>query len=146
MNIQQLFDPSSAQTPFESYAQYSSYLFACVDLLLRQYVNQLMNSFTSENGNLKNVLYPDLEIANTLCEKHVSDFLNEQSPAESALDFDPSETLDEADSFTSEFDDLFADFANDVGSFEPETEPDIHSMLSVLRQRAAITEVPLPLH
>ena len=87
MNIQQLFDPSSAQTPFESYAQYSSYLFACVDLLLRQYVNQLMNSFTSENGNLKNVLYPDLEIANTLCEKHVSDFLNEQSPAESALDF-----------------------------------------------------------
>ena len=59
MNIQQLFDPSSAQTPFESYAQYSSYLFACVDLLLRQYVNQLMNSFTSENGFASTALAAD---------------------------------------------------------------------------------------
>ena len=76
MNMQQLFDPASAQTPFDSYTQYTSYLFACVDHLLNQYTYRLTQTFTAENGSLKNVLYPDLEIACSLCQQHVSNFLN----------------------------------------------------------------------
>lgn len=34
MKFSQMFSPASAQLPFDSYAQYTSHLFACVDHLL----------------------------------------------------------------------------------------------------------------
>lgn len=146
MNMQQLFDPASTQTPFDSYTQYTSYLFACVDHLLNQYTYRLTQTFTAENGSLKNVLYPDLEIACSLCQQHVSNFLNAQSPAVNDSLSDTFQDEQSDDAFSSEFDELFADFASEVSDIEPEPEADIASMLSVLRQRAAVTEVPLPLH
>ncbi len=143
MNFNQFFSLSSTEKPFESYEQYCSYLFACVDHMLNDYVVQLMEAFTSENGGTKNVLYPDLEMAYHLCEKHLHDFLSDNAlaiPAESEENRSPAPDIDD------EFSDLFAAFADDSGAVVAPPTPDISVLFSIIRQRAAHTEIPLPLH
>ncbi|MDY3711661.1 MAG: ATP-binding protein [Agathobaculum sp.] len=145
MNFSDLFSPDTAALPFNSYAQYTEHLFACVDRQLSAYLTGLTHVFTADNGSLKNTLYPDLEIARNLCQKHVDDFLSsaghsgEHTSAVPAAETETDGALDA----------LLAAFADDISAPLPAEDaqaPSVADMLSVIRRRAACTAAPLPLH
>lgn len=54
--------------PFGSYDEYMEYIFACVHLRLSDYIEGLMEKYDAGQGNYKNVLYPDIEIAHRFCQ------------------------------------------------------------------------------
>ncbi len=148
MKFSDFFSADSAAVPFESYTQYTEFLFACVDRRLDEYVSGLMATFTAENGSVKNVLYPDLEIAYSLCQQHLETFLS-STAASTEAGHGMDTGLDDDISLGSEFDDLFASFASentDPDMDDSSSAPSITELFSIVRKRASVTEVPLPLH
>ena len=74
MNLSAAFSPETRELPFASYGEYTDYLFSCVDLQLSAYIRDLMGLFAREDGSFRNILYPDIDTAYSLCEKHLADF------------------------------------------------------------------------
>lgn len=133
MNFTSIFAPETAALPFESYEQFTAHLFACVDQKLKAYVSALMSIFANENGGYKNALYPDIEIAHGLCEKHLSNFLLSHFPSETPEKAPEAEGIDE-------FACLFSGFAAAAppkAAVEPEVP--IDELLTLLRTRAELT-------
>lgn len=145
MDLSDIFTPESRQQPFESYEQYTSYLFACVDRQLKAYIRGMMELFATESGGYKNVLYPDIEIAYNLCEKHITDFT-----ASYAYQSDESENEGEAEPLPDDLKELFMSFGEETAHPEealPEVNPE--ELLDYVRARAELTDqsaVPMPFH
>ena len=78
MDSKLLFPAEKKDLPFSSYEEFTRCLFACVDNRLFSYISTLMSLFAAEGGGFKNILYPDIEVAYDLCEKHLSDYLRSQ--------------------------------------------------------------------
>ena len=129
------FDMTKLETPFSSYQEYTDHLFACVDRQLASYIDGLMRLFASENGGFKNVLYPDIEVARDLCEKHLLDFRTK-------VDEEDQEDLPE---LSDELADLFGGLAEE-GKEEQGGDQTLEELLSYIDHRASLTEVPLPLY
>jgi len=171
LKFSDFFSGAAAAAPFASYTEYTTYLFACVDRRLDEYVSHLMQAFTGENGNVKNVLYPDLEIAYSLCQQHMQTFFAVAGSAGSPDSPDPADTtpsalsglsglsessgkegepLDDLDAlFDEELSDLFSSFAEENSNpvaEEADDQPALSELFATVRQRAALTTVPLPLH
>lgn len=145
MNFRSIFTPESRGLPFPSYEEYISCLFSCVDRQLSAYIQDLMGLFASANGSFKNVLYPDIETAYNLCEKHLADF-SLRSRHLGRVKLEPE---GEEQPGLSDLSDLFSDFSSENGA---EAEPDrltIEELLAYIDDRAAITDqtaVPLPFY
>ena len=60
---------------FSSYAEYMDYVFACVNMRMTDYIQGLMGKYAAGQGQFKNVMYPDIEIAYNLCNDSVLNFL-----------------------------------------------------------------------
>ncbi len=132
------FDENKKGLPFESYKDYTSHLFACIDKQLSSYISRLMQLFAAEGGGFKNILYPDIEIARDLCEKHLSDFRTPRAVTKST---------DEAEEILSdELTALFADFSSSLDIPQNNNEQSIEELLSYIDGRAEVTEAPLPLY
>ena len=56
------------------YDEYMSYIFACVNYRLSDYIEGLMKKYDAGQGNYKNVMYPDIEIAHDLCSDSIQKF------------------------------------------------------------------------
>ena len=134
------FDQSLRETPFADYRDYTDHLFACVDRQLSSYVSSLMRLFASDNGGFKNVLYPDIEIARDLCEKHLLDF---RSRAEKG---GADEEPDGADDLPDELSALFGALAEESPVPAAEDEENIEALMEYIDHRASLTEAPLPLY
>ncbi len=134
------FDQSLRETPFADYRDYTDHLFACVDRQLSSYVSGLMRLFASDNGGFKNVLYPDIEIARDLCEKHLLDF---RSRAEKG---GADEEPDGADDLPDELSALFGALAEESPVPAAEDEENIEALMDYIDRRASLTEAPLPLY
>ncbi len=134
------FDQSLRETPFADYRDYTDHLFACVDRQLSSYVGGLMRLFASDNGGFKNVLYPDIEIARDLCEKHLLDF---RSRAEKG---GADEEPDGADDLPDELSALFGALAEELPTSAVEDEENIEALMEYIDHRASLTEAPLPLY
>ena len=134
------FDQSLRETPFADYREYTDHLFACVDRQLSSYVSDLMRLFASDNGGFKNVLYPDIEIARDLCEKHLLDF---RSRAEKG---GADEEPDGADDLPDELSALFGALAEESHVPAAEDEENIEALMDYIDRRASLTEAPLPLY
>ena len=140
------FDLKKENSPFESYQEYTNHLFACVDKQLSAYINKLMQLFAKESGGFKNVIYPDIEVARDLCEKHLVDFRSKLGyqvgpavqDAEEEEDFSP---------IPDELAALFAELGDDMPD-EPveEIESSVEELLVYIDKRTALTEIPLPLY
>lgn len=107
-----------ADLPFASYAQFTDYLFACVDLQLTGYINRLMPLFQSENGGYKNVVYPDIEIARDLCDRSLDEFYFKSMGSAPAEEQSAPEPAPEPEA-KSDLDDLFAEFAGNGNAAAP---------------------------
>ena len=138
------FDLEKQNTPFTSYQEYTDHLFACVDRQLSSYIDHLMQIFASDNGGFKNVLYPDIEVARDLCEKHLLDFRSKSG--ENSVDNAAEE--DDAFPITDELSALFAGLSDEPSlSAEPEQEDtSVEALLAYIDQRAALSEASLPLY
>ena len=136
------FDPEKQNLPFSGYQEYTDHLFACVDRQLSSYIDHLMRLFASDNGGFKNVLYPDIEVARDLCEKHLMDFRSK-----STEDSAPVSESDLGDAIPDELAALFEDLSGHTEAPADTQEDDsIESLLQYIDQRASLTETPLPLY
>ena len=128
------FDLTKREVPFVSYQEYTDHLFACVDKQLSTYIDGLMRLFFSDNGGFKNVLYPDIEVARDLCEKHLMDFRTKDSREE------------EMPELPDEFSDLFGDLAEAAEEEQQNDDMPVEDLLAYINHRASLTKVPLPLY
>lgn len=129
------FDISKRETPFISYQEYTDHLFACVDQQLSIYIGGLMQLFASDNGGFKNVLYPDIEVARDLCEKHLLDFSAKNS----------GEEKEELPEISEELSILFEELAETTAE-EGEEPGSVEDLLAYIDHRASLTDVDLPLY
>ena len=141
MDIQSFFPPEKQESAFSSYEEYTRCLFACVDNCLSAYIKDLMSLFAVEGGGFKNILYPDIEVAHDLCEKHLSDFAASQNSFDQA-EFEPSDDVDP------ELSELFHSFFEESSAPESTQETNIEDLLAYVSHRAEmtnLTQVPMPL-
>ena len=68
------FDKVLRDEPFSGYGEYMEYLFACVNMALNEQLERMKLIFATGKGGYKNVLYPDLEVAEEICSKNIRDF------------------------------------------------------------------------
>jgi len=137
--------------PFESYEEYTSFLFACVDRQLHSYLEKLMDLFAADQGGYKNVLYPDIEVAQELCGKHLADF-SERPGQGGAQGVSPGKKPAAAETAAAEpvpdpaEDDLmglfsgFAEQAAAGASFDPDPSRSADDLLDCIRERAEATD------
>ena len=131
------FDPALENAPFSGYQDYTGHLFACADRQLSAYIRRLMGLFANQNGGFKNVLYPDIEIAQDLCQQHLLEFRAGGASPE------PQEAGD-SDALPDDLAELLAEFSG--GDETPEEEESVEELLAYIRRRAERTEAPLPLY
>lgn len=77
MGIEKKFRQELREKPFASYDEYMNYIFACVNVRLADYIEGLMRKYAAGQGNYKNVMYPDIEIAHDLCNDRMLKFMQE---------------------------------------------------------------------
>ena len=82
MSMNDRFSEELRQQPFQSYEEYMDYIFACVNTRLADYIENLKGKYAAGQGQYKNVMYPDIEIAYNLCNDQVLQFTTGQSQEE----------------------------------------------------------------
>ena len=81
MDIRNRFREELRNKPFGSYDEYMDYVFACVNIRLVSYIEGLMGKYDAGQGNYKNVMYPDIQIAHDLCNDRILQFIRETDTA-----------------------------------------------------------------
>ena len=140
MNIYDKFSRELEGEPFDGYPEYMDYLFACVNSRMDQYLEEMKGLFASGQGGYKNVLYPDLEIAHTMCQEKIHLF-----SLEPVRDSEDEESGQEpAAELSDELMALLGDYAAEMGtaaSGESQSvrEPDCEEMMAFIEARAEKT-------
>lgn len=114
------------------------YLFACVNNRMDLYLEEMKGLFASGQGGYKNVLYPDLEIAHTMCQEKIHSFAAEQ------VEVGSQETEEDDGGLNEELLALLGDFAAEMGKAdkgEPSKQelPGSGEMLAYISARAEKT-------
>ena len=146
MDMTDLFRPEDREKPFASYQEYTEYLFACVDRQLSLYIQKLMGLFANDAGGFKNILYPDIEVARDLCEKHLSDFALKAVP-EGEAPAPAEDGLSPEEDSLGGLDDLFSEFSQPEA--EGGEEIPVEELLDYISRRAALTDLsatPMPIY
>lgn len=132
--------------PFESYAEYMDYLFACVNVQMTAYIQGLMDKYAAGQGQYKNVMYPDIEVAYNLCNDNVLNFF--QSPVDSKDDNDFGDELgtEGAEELDEELQTLLGAFKAELldeeeyGEDSVEVRMPAEEMLSFIDDRLSISQ------
>ena len=130
--------------PFESYAEYMDYIFACVNVRLADYIQGLMCKYSAGQGQFKNVMYPDIEIAYNLCNDNVINFFQiDDRKNDDEKEAEQESVLDEMDE---EMKDLLGLFSASIQTTEEENElqkPEglnAEEMLFFIEARISVTQ------
>ncbi len=114
------YDESLRTKPFESYGEYMSYIFDCVNTRMDQYLTQMKSVYASGDGGYKNVLYPDLEIAGDTCRSKIELFYGSDTGEggdEALATLMEGETPEEDEEGWEEEDEVDDDLLNLLGEF-----------------------------
>lgn len=126
--------------PFASYAEYMDYIFACVNVRLASYIQDLMGKYAAGQGQYKNVMYPDIEISYNLCNDKVMDFYAGNGETDGTED-----TGDGLEEIDAELLELLGEFNSSAPLGEEESElsrekqQNVEEMLSFIEDRIAVT-------
>ncbi len=131
MNQNRKFREELRNKPFESYDEYMDYIFACVNFRLSDYIEGLMSKYDAGQGNYKNVMYPDIEIAHDLCNDRMMQFMNDGEEVDDEADQEGGDVPD----IERELNDLLYAFSMDD---EDEDENDEEE-----EQRKAALKIPV---
>ena len=140
MNIYDKFDRKLEGEPFSGYPEYMDYLFACVNSRMDLYLEEMKGLFASGQGGYKNVLYPDLEIAHTMCQEKIHIFSLEtvrDSEDEETGEKQPAELSDELMALLGDYATEMATVAS--GKNHSVREPDCEEMMAFIEARAEKT-------
>lgn len=99
------FQENLRNKPFADYSEYMDYIFATVNLKLRDYIAGLMEKYDQGGGNYKNIMYPDIEIAYETASKNIDRF-NNSSDSDSDLMSNAEGSEEEEDLLAGVDDDL----------------------------------------
>ncbi|MCR5482502.1 MAG: ATP-binding protein [Clostridia bacterium] len=171
-----IFSDRLAEMPFTSYEDYINSLFLCADEMLTAYLSNMKSIFIAADGSVKNVLYPDLQLACDLCDKQLSDhkrllsITNAEDTEETQLQAgdllsgddtqqdanveDDNADTDDEESFDDLFADLFSDFAAASASAsevneEEQSDFSIEEKIAFINHRAELTdtsEIKMPFY
>ncbi|MBE5852904.1 MAG: AAA family ATPase, partial [Lachnospiraceae bacterium] len=129
--------------PFENYAEYMDYIFACVNVRLADYIQDLMGKYAAGQGQFKNIMYPDIEIAYNLCNDNVTNFLQKDDVSNENEDAGQESVLDDMDD---ELKNLLGMFSASTQVDEEESklheamEKNAEEMLSFIESRISVTQ------
>lgn len=139
------FSDELRQQPFESYSEYMEYVFACVNFRLTDYIEGLMKKYDAGQGNFKNVMYPDIEIAYNLCDDRTMKFMHAGMTDTETGAEEYDELLEEDDALSDLISALSMedDFLDDYGEDEEDAPPipTVEEMLSFIDDRLAVTDL-----
>ena len=144
MSMNNRFREELRKMPFGSYEEYMDYIFACVNTRLTDYIEDLMGKYAAGQGQYKNVMYPDIEIAYNLCNDHVMQF---STQGENEADTEEAQK-DALDGMDDELMTLLGAFsasnapAEDEEAKLPASEEalSVEEMLAFVDERIALTE------
>lgn len=129
-----LFDLTQKERPFENYELYMEYLFACVNEGINRYLERLKEIYATGQGDYKNVLYPDLEIAHDTCLEKLNQFRIQGE--------EQKDTGERTEEVAPELLELFGDYLEEQ-SRQQETEETseeswtVENMMDYIQSRAA---------
>lgn len=120
------------------------YVFACVNVRLADYIQVLMGKYDAGQGNYKNILYPDIEIAYDLCNDRIRQFAQ---PGEEEAEREDGAQEDADSDFG-----LDPELAELLGAFSTSDEPDqalqqedqplsVEEMFSFVDSRLQVTDL-----
>ncbi|MDO4514387.1 MAG: ATP-binding protein [Lachnospiraceae bacterium] len=145
MSKRNRFREELSEVPFESYEEYMDYIFACVNVRLTDYIENLMGKYATGQGQYKNIMYPDIEIAYNLCNDNVllfsgkdlldEDEVNEGTPLEETFSGLDDELQDLLGAFSEEMQDADEEEAEDEEEMES-----VEEMLSFIDHRIAVSD------
>ena len=145
MNIQECFKDETRNKPFQDYADYMDHLFACVNSRLDLYLEDMKTLFASGQGGYKNVLYPDIEIAHTMCQEKIDRFTKQETKQETNQESDSEEepSAEELD-IGEDLLGLFEDYAQSLAASQvPQRNaaklPNSEILLEIIAERAEKT-------
>ena len=144
MKLNRKFREAFANEPFTDYNEYMDYIFACVNFRLSDYIEGLMGKYDAGQGNFKNVMYPDIEIAHDLCNDRIMQFIHEDEK-------DLEEEEEDADKIeiNPELEELLGAFSMGVETDEYEEDEEnsdsqynmqVEEMMDFIDQRMAVTD------
>lgn len=149
--MSKIFSKDLENKPFADYEEYMSYVFACVNMTLDDYLAEMKKTYLSDQGGYKNVLYPDLEVAHDLCQRRVDGFYSQEGesfestkPQDEMQESEEENTENNGDDFEDEIFSLLGEFAGASQKSSDETKgqnkgvrPDAHEMIEWLDHRAS---------
>lgn len=140
MDIGNRFDEELKNKPFSGYSEYMDYIFACVNYRMADYIGILKVKYATGQGNFKNVMYPDIEIAHDLCNERILQFIREDS-----ADSDDQEEKEEEFELDDALKELLGGFSSSMADEEEQTEGNskditVEDMLEFIDCRMAVTE------
>ena len=109
-----MFDREQKSDGFDSYENYMEYLFACVNEGISRYLERLKEIYATGQGDYKNVLYPDLEIAHDTCLEKLNQFRIQRD--------NQKDTEEDVEDIAPELLELFGDYLEEQ-SRQQETKP-----------------------
>lgn len=140
------FSEELMSKPFDSYDDYMNYIFACVNYRLSDYIEGLKKKYDAGQGNYKNVMYPDIEIAHELCSESIYHFFHD-------MEIETGEDISLDDDFDDELKNILEKFGvEDEEEWEENDEKEdltVEKMLSFIDARLALTDtkaVPMPFY
>lgn len=150
MNLWDSFDRTEEDKPFSGYAEYMDYMFACVNDRMNRYMEEMKQIYATGQGGYKNVLYPDLEVAHTLCQEQLERFAHggKEDGDEWLLEEEPMD--EEMAALLGEFA-MGLDSSGETGETKGEegTDDGTESLLAYVAGRAEKTVeagIPLPFY
>ena len=92
--------------PFKDYSEYMQYIFDCVNSSIDSYIAHLKVIYANGDGGYKNIMYPDIELAEATCHSRLTESYKGKSAS-----FESKED-----------DDLFGDMIADESESEDESD------------------------
>ena len=140
MNIYDKFSSELEGEPFSGYPEYMDYLFACVNSRMDQYLEEMKGLFASGQGGYKNVLYPDLEIAHTMCQEKIHIFSSETATDSGEGENGQEQAAELSDELMALLGDYAAEMGTDItGESQGAREQDCEEMMAFIGARAEKT-------
>nr|MCR4596837.1 AAA family ATPase [Lachnospiraceae bacterium] len=91
------FSEELNKKPFKDYSEYMQYIFDCVNSSIDKYIEHLKVVYANGDGGYKNIMYPDIELAEATTHSRLTDsYKSKVTPVES-LSSDSQDDSDDED-------------------------------------------------
>ncbi len=80
------FNEELNNQPFKDYSEYMQYVFDCVNSSIDSYIAHLKVIYANGDGGYKNIMYPDIELAEATCHSRLTESYKNKMSSDTAED------------------------------------------------------------